>query len=76
MKSDSPVPDAIYTAVEELLRSIYGGDVGSILLWTPPGSTKLDLASNIDGPELVRCLRDAANNIELHLAGKPIPPRR
>lgn len=76
MASEPSVPDGVYAAVAELLRSIYGANTAMILLWTPPGTTKLDLGSNIEGPELIRCLRDAANNMELRLAGKPIPPRR
>jgi hypothetical protein len=74
----SPNVDEAYSAVRETLRRIYGTDVISILLWTPPGSTKLDLASNCKTKELIRCLRDAANNMELIGGGEtePIPPRK
>lgn len=71
---EPPAPGAVYEVVRKRLRQVYGVDPASVLLWTPPGTTKLDLASNIEGPELIRVLRDAANNMELHLAGKPIPP--
>lgn len=76
MDIKQPSVDEAYLAVRETLRRLYGADVINILLWTPPGTTKLDLASNCETKELIRCLRDAANNVELLAAGKPIPPRK
>lgn len=67
MNVKQPDEETIVRAVQQTLHLLYGEPVTALLIWQPPGTTAINLASNGERHALIEWLRQAADNIELGL---------
>ncbi len=57
--------DDIGSKIRNVLYQWYGADVKAIMLWLPPGTTKLDLYTNVmDQALLIATLRGVVQKLE------------
>ena len=56
--------DSVGTKIRKLLRELYGQDVKAIMLWLPPGTTKMDFYSNCPPEGIILALRQVIEAFE------------
>jgi hypothetical protein len=57
--------DDIGSKIRDVLYQWYGADVKAIMLWLPPGTTKLDLYTNVmEQALLIQTLRGVLKTLE------------
>lgn len=56
--------DSVGTKIRQLLHELYGQDVKAIMLWLPPGTTKMDFYSNCPREAIILALRQVVDAFE------------
>jgi hypothetical protein len=65
MDVKQPDDDTVVNAIHETLHRLYGQPITALLMWQPPGSATMNLASNAERQAMIKSLRQAAENMEL-----------